>query len=268
MPQDIPGFAAAVTLLVGIILWLLGGKLLRVGACLTGVALAMIMSMLFLPRPLDPAITVVAILISSIVGLALGWVLFRLWMGLSLCLVFAVMVPISVLTFEDIQSPEQLIDPSPAMRRPVNLKWDRDPNASLILVAETKPSLEELEEQARERIEPAINTTTDWWHSLSRDQRTRAERIGFLSAIVGLVIGLLFPVIAARIQTSLLGAVLILASVINLAPEYAPDVAAYLPDSGKSFLAVVFMLAAIGFIFQCTITKRKADKESKPAEES
>ena len=278
MLHDLPNPAAIVTLIIGVILWLLGGKLLRIGACLTGLALAVILCMLFLPQPLDPVISLVAVALASVVGLALGWVLFRLWMGLSLGVVLAIAVPMTVLAFDGVRGPEDLIPPSPGMRQPVRLH-NNAPHPSPLpapryrergfvhlaaLSPEQQTQVEELDRAAKERLQPALTTTSDWWHSLPPAERRRAERYGLIAGVAGVIFGLLFPVVSAALQTSLLGSVLIVASAISLAPDFYPEAVPHLPHDGKSFLAITFMLAVIGFIFQWTISRPKADKEPKP----
>ena len=99
-----------------------------------------------------------------------------------------------------------------------------------------------------------------WWSEAGAGARGGMMLIGLISAVIGLLLGLIAPYKAASIQSTVAGAVLILFSLFSLLAQLMPEHLTWLPATPRGVLICLGLITVAGLAVQWTIFKRKTDK--------
>lgn len=247
--------ASGVALLVGLVLWLIGRKIARpacaVGGLVAGSALGFVGSQQLLGGQSVILLMIGAAVITAI----LAYVLFRVWMGISLALLLALLAPIAglawrgdVATVEPPTVSELLIPDS-------QIESDGD-GGDADADAEGEASLGE---HLREVYGWYQSELTAWWSSLGATGRTMVMGASAVGALVGMIFGLLMPYFAATVQTATVGGGLILLAAWPQLPRFAPELAESLPPTTRSMVLALGLITALGVVLQWTLFGRKSD---------
>ena len=112
-----------------------------------------------------------------------------------------------------------------------------------------------------------VNSKDESWFEdppEGRAQRQRAIRLIAICAlaggVAGLIIGLLFPNLAASFQSALVGALLMVYSGLQLLTVHAPDMAAKVAMTTRLHLILLGLITIVGVAIQWTLFQRKADR--------
>jgi hypothetical protein len=231
---------------VGAVLWLLGRRLAKPLCALVGMG-AGGLAAVAIGRPVG-AMTALWGLGGAVAGLALAWGLFRLWMGLSLALILSGACAAGALAWHGTPPPE-VVEAPDAESQFIDFEHHEKP-------AERASFGEAVRGVADEQAQ----IVRDWWNGLSDAQRRLASGAAGIAAVVGVVLGLIRPLMAASIQTALAGSALLMLAGIGFLRLYAPSTAAWLPSSPRAIVVTLGLITALGILFQWTATARKTDK--------
>ncbi|MEM9416713.1 MAG: hypothetical protein AAGA29_14735 [Planctomycetota bacterium] len=273
-------------MVLGLVLWLLGGKLMKAAMVIAGLLLGLYAGVLLSGFASSAGFVSVLTIGMAIAGALAAALLFRVWMAVSTALLFAVVVPAAVLVWEGTPSTD-IMGRSPAdvtsdLQRRLNTgeasldDVTRDRIQAMIdeNSVESRISADSLlREQGIEAGKAAgeaikglvfenIEAVCDWW----QDNTTLAQRnvaLGMgVGALGGLLLGGLFPKHTAAIQAALVGAVLLFIPGRELIVDYAPEAVGWLPGSPRGGLIALGLITLLGVLVQWTLYFRPVDKDA------
>lgn len=265
MPLTIHGLFV-VGLVVGLILWLFGKKLLKPAFALFGLfmggLIGLLLSASLLPATVAGVPTVyLGIGVGAVLGLIQGLATFRFAMAISAALIVALAASLGAaawMKFEPLKRASETMRQAPA---------------ALISSAE-KPPADTTSQPLAERLKPVAErveafASDIWsefrqeWASLQPSQQTTMVLAGLGGLLGGLIVGLIFPKRMSIVVTALLGSAVWVPCGVWLAAAMDMPGKQFLTQSASTWLMVWFSLAALGVIIQTTMLNRSA----KPAKE-
>ena len=208
-----------VLVLVGVALWLLGRSITRPLCALSGLLLGAA-AMLALGRLLGHfEYYLVLVIVGAVVGCLMAWFMFRLWMGLSLAAVLAIVVPVAVLQWQELKPADQ--DESPQIDlAPLIETATGSAIGSAIGSAtgtNTEPNTDSTEAPTvAERLDDlwrgAVEKSREWWQGLPGGGKTTILIGAAAGAVFGLFFGMLAPYWSSSGLSALAGTLMVLAS--------------------------------------------------------
>lgn len=279
---------------LGLVLWLLGGRLMKSAMVVAGMLLGLYAGLLLSGFASSAGFVAVLTAGLAIAGALAAALLFRVWMALSTAMLFAVVVPASVLVWEgtppqdvlgrdpvelreDLQ--QRLVSPDPQINdniraqvqsliaQPAEGQTNAESNQALTEAANLLQSQGiDLGKSAGESVKGLIfenvQAVCEWWKANTTDsQRNVAIGMG-VGALLGLLLGGLMPKHTAAIQAALVGAVLLFIPGRELIIGWAPDASQWLPNSPRGGLMAVGLITLLGVLVQWTLYFRPDDKET------
>ncbi len=280
VPTPLHSFAVA-GLIGGLILWLLGGKLLRPAFGLVGIAVGALLGGLLIPA-ITPATIFgfaslhVGMTLGAILGLVLAMTLFRFAMGIAGAIVFAVLGVLGAGIYLS-QTPGALPIEMPAALTSVDgLKeaagklgtdladaakkvQDGTPLTDLAKDGQTGTGSREVASQLQDEIQ-------DLWSRTPSDSKLTITGGAFGGALLGLIIGAVMPKKSAALFTSFLGAAAVLACGTWLA--HAAQIPGHdLLNRGPIvWLGIWLVTGIVGVVIQTSRHEKAAAKAKQPAE--
>ncbi len=287
--------APALALGVGLLLWLLGRKLARPVCAFSGLILGGIGGVILGEALIDQGAIMLAMVIgTAIAGALLAALLFRVWMALTGAVIFGLAASASVLLWQQAPVDEKADAPAAKISALVesdteasedltlNIPIDTlvDPIRDGIASAFDSDSDEDgeasatvsINKEAAAKIGSAIlealrgmagyyrQSLGDWWAQAGTGVRGGVMITGFIAAVVGLLIGLIGPYLAASLQSAATGSVLMLFSSFSLLAQLMPEHLNWLPASPRGVLLCLGLITFIGLFLQWTFFADKADK--------
>ncbi len=274
---NIPLVSAGVCLMVGFILSIFGAKLLKTGSGISGLVLGGFGGWAVALRYIDdPTYVLVCVGVGALLGCLITWLLFRVWMGISCMAILAVAVPLSVMAVQnksiDLTEGQSVqgsggVSKSTEPRRPAPSAADWVMSQSLqagedsggVSAAIFKATGEEAKEKVKETASWVKTFALGRWEQLTEVEKTKLSMASAIGGVFGLLIGLVLPKIAAAIQSSIIGAILILIGGYNLLVIYDPTRAAQLTQTPSRVFITLCVLAGLAVLFQWTFLKKKTD---------
>ena len=281
----------ALTLLAGMILLLLGSKLARPMCTFSGLVLGGIGGLMLGELLADKGGVVLALVIGvAIVGALLSALLFRVWMAISGALIFGLAAAGVMLLLQAPPDDTSLLDGqaevSELAESQVEDAGTSDSPVSDITeqIQEGIATVLEGEEDEEAKSQLTIDNETamkvgsvildalrgmavyyrgqlgHWWSEAGSGAKGGIMLVGLVSAVIGLLLGLIGPYKAASIQSAVAGAVLILFSSFSLLAQVMPEHLGWLPATPRGVLICLGLITAVGLALQWTIFARKTDK--------
>lgn len=235
-------------LVAGLIIWLLGSRLLKFGVTMGGITIGAILGSLLCQLLMDGEYAVIFIPAGAIVGFALSFWVFRLWVGISLALMLGLFAPMAHMAYQGIEAPVPVSDKQ--------LVQDDKADSFFELAASARDTLNQWMKASRDR-------TQQWWKKLDDTSRNSVLSVAGIALLAGLGIGSLMPNNAARVESAVVGSLLILLAADQLLSTFIPDSVFYLPRSSRAYLITLGVLTLIGLFLQWTVFKRKADSNGR-----
>lgn len=258
------GFAG----LWGLFMWLFGHRMIRPTVTITGLVAGAVIGGLIGRSMLEGNAAIMAAIGGGVVGAIATWMLFRIWMAVLLSVTLAAMAPWAVIAWEGVTPP-----PSPVTDLKETAKQMLDDGVEQ-LAADGKIIIgrPENDEQAAEQNAGLLRRFTEaakagwdnlrsWWtDELSGSARWLIITASAAMALGGLMVGLIFPNLAAATVASLIGASVLLSVVVRLGTKYLGEAGGWLPDSPRGALMVLIGMTVVGALIQWTILRPRADK--------
>ena len=251
-------------LLIGLVLWLLGRKIARPACAMSGLVTAACAAAIFARHLDSPSWQLGLVVGSGVLGCVVAYLLFRIWMGITCAVLLALALPMLVAIWFD--SPVQrgpddveqlMVDPESGDRSQDDdenqMDEDDDEDESDVRAAgQFFDWLEPMLDWARDDLK-------DWWDGFEpATQRTVLLTAG-IGALIGLLAGLIFPYMAASIESALVGTLLVVGCgllLLNLYADVDTDLTARNPIT---LVSAVGLITAVGVVLQWTVFRRKAD---------
>lgn len=260
--------------LLGVALWFGGRRVARPLGATAGLLVGAGVAYLIAQERGQSAV-MLAGTIGALGGALLAWVLFRIWMGAALAMVLALALPVGGLALQDVAPPPWVCDTqgqsdhessaAPLLER---LRDGVTTSESADVAPGASPS-ERLKAVLGEQVRDATMSWWDrqrtemnlWWESLATTQRGSAIVLAGLGAVVGVLIGLIWPYTSAAIQSAMIGTVLALAGLSRLTTaDGAAAVGDVLPKTPAQMVSLVGLITVVGVALQWTVWRRHADK--------
>jgi hypothetical protein len=245
---------------LGLILCMTGRKLARPLFALAGMSLGAAIAFILPKGTTDPTMSLVWIIAGGVVGVVLGFLLFRIWMGIGLALVLALAIPaVGLALHGQLPSLESVTDENlmmPFGRQTTAPRDNDDTDAPSGAAGEMLP-VDEIIESMRRFVDSQDEAIGDWWDDLGAGGQYTVTFCAGAGALIGLFIGLIGPYFAASVIAALIGSSLVLSSLQQLNLPYLDS---RLPSTPRAVLMTIGLITAACVIVQWTVFRRKADK--------
>jgi len=261
----------AVSLLVGVVLWLIGRKIARpactVGGLVVGGVIGLFGGMEFFGAT---TAIVLGIGVAVVVGI-LAYVLFRVWMGISLALMFALLTPVAGLAYRgeaepvaptshnDLMLDQNALAPGSGPSDWFSSEDDAGGDNATEGDGEGQAATFQVGDRLRGLYEQQQREVRAWWNSLGAAGRALVAGCSAGGALVGIILGLLLPYLAAMIQTSVVGGALMLLGAWPQLPWLAPDLAEMFPPTIRLMVLALGLITLLGVSLQWMLFGRKSD---------
>ena len=237
----------------------------------------------------------------ALAGVLIAWLLFRFWMAASGAVLLAAVVPLSAMIWEGNGPELSSFDPArrgaqavlaavedrvadhmaappgsgpdeafvgpPAPSAPASEPASESAGQA---PAETKahgaiPVVDRarLLDDARGVYEQQAQEIRTWWSELPTASRRVLQLGAAIGACCGIVLGLAAPLVAAGIQSALVGAVLVFTAARGLILAFVPGAAGVLPGEWRGVLLTIGLITLLGLLIQWALRRREADVPGK-----
>lgn len=255
--------APASFILTGMVLWLLGARLMKIACRVSAMVLSGLAAFVLAQQFASGIYIPVCMVAGAILGFVMSWMLFRLWMGLALASLAAGLVPAAMLVWQgapDAPAPPQvtLTQPSDVTHAKITLE---PPRIALQppKFADSSPEPTRSRAALQEAYEDHAAAWKLWWQHRDAEERRQLSLASAGGALAGLILGLGAPNFVAAVQSSLSGTLLMLLGAHGLLVVYAPDEAQWLRSHPRATVLIVGLITVAGIFFQWTLSRRKAD---------
>ena len=258
--------AAAIFVVVGLILAAFGGKLLKTGSAVSGLLIGgfggWALALQWIENPDQQLFAVGG---GALLGCLITYLLFRVWMGISCMIILGLTVPLSMmawqnksLDFAEDQSIISTVTQPQAFESAADFTM-RQAQGNRFSGEDLRATAGVAKEHAQEVASWIQEFAKGRWEGLTDMQRQSLGMAGGAGALVGLLLGLLLPKIAAGVQSSMVGAVLILMGGYELLKLYDPQRASELIQTPRRVFIALLGISCLALIFQWTSMMRKTD---------
>lgn len=269
-------------LVVGSILWLVGGKLAKAGAVMAGFVIGGVGVMGAALAWTEGGPFIIGFGVGgALAGALLALLLFRLWIALTAALLLAAVVPAAVLVWtgqtpttepiEDaaatvtdtsaalLQDGSTLGDVAGAVAGVVAENATANPDDAGGAASAADTPAHTFVQTLRDAWEAQLEALRTWWAELPGSQKSVVYGGALGGAAVGLLLGLILPNVAAALQTALAGALLIFGAARVLIERYVGD-GGYLPDTPRGIILTLGLITLLGLLIQWTLFRKQTDK--------
>ncbi len=272
----------AVAVGLGLVLWLLGRRLVRPAVVLCGLVTgATVGAMVTASFWSDDALMVGLVTGgAALAGALLAAVLFRFWMALSGAVVLALLAPLAVLVWQGTTMPSvQGLDEAMRANTAAAVKQgaaelgagaglDTGPASLGATGLIDEKTRQELADKARQGMRDAADSlwtrneqaVKDWWAQTDEATRKLLYTGAVMGAVAGLLLGLGLPYTMASLQTAAVGTVLMLLPGRELLDRYRPDWSGYLPSTPEQLGLAISLITVVGVAVQWTLLRRRTEK--------
>ena len=151
-------------------------------------------------------------------------------------------------------------DRAAADRGGVDVDSDRDASGGLGLPLVDRARLIE---DVRGVYDQQADEVRLWWTEMPTAQKRVLQIGALIGAGCGVVLGLAAPLVAAAIQSALIGGVLVFTAARGLIFSFAPGLAGVLPAEWRGVLLTIGLITLLGLLIQWALRRREADVPGK-----
>ena len=235
--------AGLITLVVGLVIWLLGGRLAKSGFSVFGL-LGGGLGAYVISRQFGQDSTVMWwVMIGSIAGFGLGWGLVRVWTAIGCAFLLAILAPVLHLAGQG--------QPLPPMLHTDTVRQVQYESFQDNAVSHDHQVIRILRQ--KQRLFHA------WWSDLQGGFKLTSAILFGVGGFVGLIAGLMYPQPSAKVGSAAVGASVCLISLELLCERYTPSISSWFPQTSNIMLILLGLITMVGLLLQWTILKPKAD---------
>ncbi len=232
---------------LGLAMWLTGRQIARIVCAAVGLTLGAIAAMRwsgslgsFTGAPLW-----VWMMVAAVTGWALGWVLFRVCVAVIGAVMLAVVVPITLLTFE-----QQTL---PYFHPQMAIDTAGDDGGEPLGYFESRFAY---------RLADKTQEFYTWYGQLPTQRLVTLNMIAAITALCGLMVGLIKPFILASLVSSLMGVVLVWSAVQYALGAVWPHAPGWVVALDPKLAVLQIGLGTVaGVVMQWTLSIHQADNE-------
>jgi hypothetical protein len=272
-------------LLVGLMLWLAGRRVLRAGMAAGGLVIGSIIGLMVADWTPQSIVWWIPTLVGAILFACIGAIAYRMAVAGTLAVVFGIAAPLAVWavgewdTSRIAATAEQVtespgpgsVDPAEDQPEWFELQGD-DGGTSGLLPDPTDMAVDQfsIPDEAKEQVKEAakdIQTYTKWaveqgkaiWAETPENLRPTMVGAAVVGVLLGAMLGALAPSLSSAIVTAFGGTMLMLIGSRILGERAGIGDWRVVPSSATVWLAVWVGLSIIGTIFQWTFRPKQAD---------
>lgn len=272
--------ARIVVVVLGLLLLLLGSKLVKPACIAGGAMLGMILGGLSMGFVDATGLAVGLVIGLGMLGALGAWLIFRAWVAFAAALVFAIASPAGVMVWQGITA-QELSDDTQVAAQQLEQRYNA---ASSQLSEDTKLQIQSLIQQgdiqslneadkliteqggkaldnARSVVFRNIEELSAWWQANSTQRQRTVGLAMLIGAGVGLLLGLVLPSVAVAIQSAIVGSVLIVIPGRELVMTHLPVASDFVPKSAHTTLVTLSLITLVGLVMQWRLHRRPDDKE-------
>jgi len=265
--------------IVGLILWLVGQKLLRVGMSVSGLVIGGVSAWVLLAPMTGAWVSLGGVVVGAVAGCVAAWVMFRIWMGMTIAVLGAgigmsgALLLVGAPEADEAPTIEQLASIAPSdteeeVSDEEAAELNLDPSALLDGDTVLRDEAMEQAKSAAVSLRARLNDFAQWtrgeiglrWEQLTRRAKITVAATAIIGAVVGMLIGLLMPKLAAAVQTAAVGAGLMVGAAYLIVNHYQPEQATWIAERAWALPLAVGLITMVGVIFQWAIFIRSTDK--------
>ena len=264
-----PLFLAIVLGVVGVVLLTSGRRIYRSAAVVCGLIIGVMVGAAVSQAVTPGESPLWWILGGAVGGCILAFLLVRLWMAGSTALMLAVLGPLMHLgwvhdSVPDVFQPEQAAQKETAEEQQAGegdeaRSSDTHDDRTAMLVERLREAREQTTffRAWREEVEEKRDHVDEWWEQREDPARRTLLVIAAVGGGLGLLIGLVLPHFAAALQSSLVGAMLVVVAYQRLALSLGDGTVLWTPQTGRGVLVLMAAVALAGVVMQQWLWGRK-----------
>ena len=265
---------------VGVLLVLVGGRLVKAACIIGGLALGMISGGMALAFVDSAAVGVGFMVGLGLLGALGAWLMFRAWVAFAAAVMFAIAAPIGVMVWQGTSADEVNAD-NQATIDEIKQRYD---SASSELNEDTVVQLQTLIDQgdsqslgqadeilkqegfgvienARGVVFRNIEQMGQWWSENSSKLQKTLGLAMLIGAGAGFLIGLFLPNFSVSLQSAIVGAVLIVIPGRELVMNHLPQMADLVPTAPRGTLITIGLITVAAIGVQWTLYIRRVDEQ-------
>lgn len=273
----------AVSAMIGLFLFTMGRKLVKVAVGLSGLCLGAFGAFVLANQlQVSSQLMLVWVIGGAVAGILFATLGFRFWMAASLAGLVAMLVPAFSVIMEGTPAPaaSEQVDASdpPAKVTDEPRKPGSDLPVSKFSAEDVKKTADDIRKSipvSDADIDRATHTIMDvlqraydfqkahlagWWESMRSEGKRNLTITTAIAGLVGALFGFMLPYFAASIQTSLIGGAMLLSTLNGVVTTYAPAQAGWLPNEPRGILITLSLITLLGVAIQWTLWRKTADK--------
>jgi F0F1-type ATP synthase assembly protein I len=240
--------AMLILVAVGLTLWILGRRLARPICAISGLAIGGFLALVLSQALGDRAKLLIWVIIGCLAGATVGWLLFRVFMSISLSVLLALLLPAAVVFWN------QQLSEAPA-KDGESTEWVAPRTRDLT----QSDAINRVQAQLADRYEQAREDVIQWWSDQPARRRQAMAVAASVGALGGLVLGVAAPYVAASLASALIGSLLVLGASARFLSglDAVPD---WMPTHPAVHLIALGLITLLGVLVQWTIFRATADK--------
>jgi len=257
---------AAGALIAGVILWLMGRKVLRPIFCILGCLSGAAAGFFLMAQTADTFFGVpspyVGMVVGAILGLAAAYMLFRFAVAISTGLALglaATLIAAAYLNFRPAPPPSAPLT-TPALSAP---GFDSTGLPSLTTKEEVIEAVRPIAREVQEFVTAKFQDLRTAWEARTGQDRLILAGSGIGAAVAGFLVGLMAPRRSAAVATALVGSAVWMASAAWIATATRAPGHEHLDQTAVVWLVIWLVVASMGVALQITGLKQK--KKPAPA---
>lgn len=249
-PTTLTGVWQAVLFVVagmGLAFWVLGRWMAPVCCAAGGLAIGAVVGAV-VPQLLQwEGSLVIWVAGSALLGCVLAWLLFRLWMGMSVATILAVVTPMVALTLMGNTLPIQ----------PGRMLVDLIQTSSATPPSDADQGQDMLTQYCAQQWQQTRAT----WENFTAGTRQVVILSAGAGGLAGMVIGLVGPFVSAAVGSAFLGAGAAWLCARALLAVHAPAAAGWIDTGPAGTLTVLGLITLVGVVIQWIISTDRTDKD-------
>lgn len=241
-PQVVWELALWLGVVAGLLLWLVGGRVVRPGCAVVGLLVGGIGTFLIRGELDGQGASLLWLIVGSMTGFLLATALFRIWVAVSCALLLALLIPVTSLVWEGVAPPAD----------PHRILTEAAKNGAIHNQQDLRRRLDRVSQRQREKA-------TAWWASRDRVTRRMLVLTACAGGLIGLVAGLIYPHKTALFESALVGSALVLLGVKQIVAVHGWSVGRWLPQDARAVLVLWGLITLLGCLLQWTSLRSNAD---------
>ena len=247
-------------IVVGLLLYVMGRRLARPCGVICGMLLGLTGAIGLAKAVVTDLPLPVYLVAGALIGGLGAYLLFRVWIGVTLGVILATVGPVISVTLAESQYGEQVSIKVIAQESAAATATAAGEGVAAVRQAAKDGGGRAMGDVFDDLMDRLGAIMHDWWSQVGQAHAIALMIVGGAGALVGVLLGLAFPYHAAALISSLLGTVLTVAGVGGLLTLVNRPLPSWIPAQPAAIATMIGLITVVGTLFQWIIFRRRADK--------